>query len=102
MQQPSRTQPTPQKKRAAAFRLPPATGWALVKLLDVGVDRQVGREPGDEAATAPIGTETTRIDWGDAGRAGRRVVAGEGVAVALAEVGVDVAQIDCENLPGPT
>src|ERR1051326_8725997 len=77
-----------QKKRAVVFRPPPATGWALVKLLDVGVDRQVGRKPGDEAAAAPVGLIAT-VDRVDARRAEYgRVIVGEGVAVGLAQIGV--------------
>ena len=37
------------RKRAAAPEPPPATGWeCFVSLLDVGVQRQVGRQAGDE------------------------------------------------------
>ena len=56
-----------QRKRAAApVAAARDSDGLLAILLQVGVDRQVGREPGDEAAAAPVRAEPARIDRSDA------------------------------------
>src|ERR1044071_8456133 len=91
----------PQKRGGRHLFAPPPRQDGPWYLLQVGVDRQVGREPGDEGRTAPLRAQAARIDRRDVGRAGGGVIAGEGVAITLVQVGVDVAQIDREHLPGP-
>src|ERR1051325_4690242 len=72
-----------QKDGRQPFGYRPRQDGPWSNLLDIGVDRQVGREPGDERAAAPLRTDAGRIDRRDVGRARGGVIAGEGVAVAL-------------------
>src|SRR5712664_1892026 len=62
--------------------------------------RQVDRQLGDKGCATPVGPCTKRIDGGDVVRASGGLGTCEGVAVALVKVGVKVAQIECELLPG--
>src|SRR5258708_974709 len=88
-----------QKKGRQMF-LPPSS--PRMNLLQVGHCGQVSRELGDAGGPTPIRTKATRIDCGNVGRAkiGSAVITGEGVTIALREVGVGVAQIEGEHLVG--
>src|SRR6476661_6305405 len=91
---PARRAETEKRKRAAGC---PA---ALVKLfakavskrnlLEVGHRRQVEREFGDTGGAAPVGADAGRVDVAEAAVGDRGVVAGEGIAVRLRQVGVGV------------
>src|SRR5262245_24916172 len=61
---------------------------------------QVDRQLGDEGRAAPIRTQATWVDRRDIRESRCRVIAREGVAVALVQVGVVVAQVERELLPG--
>src|SRR5258708_37247355 len=71
-------------------------------LLEVADRGQVGRELDDAGRAAPVGFEAERVDRGNAACRGDLggVVAGEGVAGTLGEVGVGVAQVQREDLVG--
>src|SRR5215831_14510567 len=69
-------------------------------LLQVRDGRQVKRELGDAGGTAPVGAETAGVDRREAAAEPSGVVAGEGVAITLREIGVVVAQIKREHLVG--
>src|ERR1700760_4165166 len=89
------------KQKGQQIALPPFWWCPLKKsLLDVALQRHVSRELGDEGRTAPVGASTTWIDRGDVGGSRSVESAGEGVAIALREVGVRVAQIQRKHLPG--
>src|SRR5262252_5584675 len=59
---------------------------------------QVNREIGDERGAAPPGARASWINR-RASDAARGVVAGKGVAIALAQVSIEVAQVKRELLP---
>src|SRR5216684_5138281 len=61
---------------------------------------QVNRELGDEGRAAPVGTYAGWLDRRDVAEAGRGMVAREGVAVALIQIRIEVAQVKRELLPG--
>src|SRR5690349_2123317 len=89
-------------KRGGAFpkgRRRQPKGLTLSERLLESRQRGVDRELGDERRAAPVRARATRIDRGR-GHARRGVVAGEGVAVTLVEVGVVVAQVEREHLVG--
>ena len=69
-------------------------------LLDVLVQRQVGRELHNEAGAAPARAEASRVDRGERALEAGVLVAGEGVAITLAQVGVDVAEVERQHLVG--
>src|SRR5262249_5654193 len=77
----------------------PMTGWESASLFQV-VLGQVDRELGDEGRAAPVGALAKRVDRRDVRASRRGVVAGKGVAIALVQVGIVVAQIERELLPG--
>src|SRR5216683_2394319 len=93
------------KQRGRQIALPPP--WSRENdLLQVGHRGQVSRELGNAGCATPVRTERSRavagIDRGYEARArvGGAVIAGEGVAIALREVRVGVAQIEREDLVG--
>src|SRR5258707_197348 len=59
---------------------------------------QVKRELGDEGCAAPVGTRASRIDRG-ADHTARGVVVSKGIAIALVQIRVVVAQVEGEWLP---
>src|SRR6185437_17148907 len=88
-----------QKKRAAAFRLPlNFRGWTR-RLLQAA-EREIGRQFGDEGLSTPVRARAARIDRRDVTRTRSARIAGEGVAIALVQIGAGVAQIDGEHLVG--
>ena len=64
--------------------------------------REIGRERelGDIGRAAPFRAYTARIGSGDVVAADAAVIAGEGVAIALVQVGVVVTQVEREGLVG--
>ena len=88
------------EKRAAARREPPPVDRVDVDLFQVGHRRQVELAGDDEGRAAPARAEPTRVDRGDAVREPRVLVAGEGVAVALVQVGIVVAEVEREHALG--
>src|SRR3954454_10301968 len=76
--------------------------WSWNDLLQVRHRGQVSRELDDAGRAAPSGLEATRVDGGYAGQGcgPRSIVAGEGVALALGQVGVGVAEVEGEDLVG--
>src|SRR5690349_2204013 len=94
-----RPSPNRQKEEAAPSRRKDAArrdGGG--RLLQAG-QRCVDRELGDEGRAAPVGRRATRIDR-RAEHARGRMVAGEGVAVTLVQVGVVIAEVEREDLVG--
>src|SRR4030088_1350700 len=73
---------------------------SMTGLLQVSQRGQVDLAGGDEGGAAPVGANPTRIDRGDVAQRRRGVVAGKGIAVALAEVGIVVAEIKREHALG--
>src|SRR5262245_15005260 len=69
------------------------------KLLQV-ILGEVDRELGDECRAAPVGPGATWVDRCNIAEASRGMIAREGVTVALVQIGVVVAQIKRELLPG--
>src|SRR5262245_46941088 len=69
-------------------------------LLNVGVERQVSRQFRHESRAAPLRANAARIDSGERAVECRSVIASEGVAVGLTQVGVDIAQVEREHLVG--
>src|SRR5262245_41618466 len=86
----------PPQKRGGGFRrrAPPMKGPTIAGLRLEARESRVDRELDDERRAAPIGArERDRIDRG--GRdAARRMIAGEGVAVTLVQVGVVIAEVE--------
>src|ERR1700675_933256 len=93
------------KQKGQQIALPPP-GLQKKNLLQVGHRRQVSRELDDAGGAAPVRPErrraVARVDRRYESRAGigGAVIAGEGVAGGLGEVGVGVAQIQREHLVG--
>src|SRR5262245_31715247 len=69
------------------------------KLLQV-ILGEVDRELGDECRAAPVGPGATWVDRRNIAEACRGVIAREGVAIALIQVRIIVAQVKRELLPG--
>src|SRR5439155_17032344 len=69
-------------------------------LLQVGHRGQVSRQLDDASRTAPVRTSPAGIDRGDAGRSGSVESAREGIAIALRQVRIGVAQVQREHLVG--
>src|SRR5271166_3522103 len=77
----------------AERRRPHWQSGAAQNLLQGG-EIQVGRQFRDEGRAAPVGAQAVRIDRARTARVERRgVVSGEGVTVALGQVGVVVAEV---------
>src|SRR6267154_6627344 len=96
----TRSEPSQKKRGGRLFCRPLVFDRKI--LLQVADRGQVGRELDDAGRAAPVGFEAERVDRGNAAcrRDLRGVVAGEGVAGTLGEVGVGVAQVQREDLVG--
>src|SRR5579871_4410313 len=81
-------------KSKAAGSLPAATLEELYSALFDSAQIDRGRKLGDEGGAAPVGAETAWIDRSDVGCPRRSMVAGESVAVTLAEIGVVITQVE--------
>src|SRR5260370_31465120 len=77
---------------------PPGVDRMGRRLLQV-VLGQVNRELGDERRAAPVGGRTTLVSGGKE-RTTCRVITREGVAIALVQIRIKVAQVKRELLPG--
>src|SRR5882757_7534435 len=91
---------TPKTKGAADCSAAPRSPEE--NLLQVGDRGQVSRELDDAGRATPVGFEATRVDRRNAASGGNScsVVAGEGVAGTLGQVGVGVTQVQREHLVG--
>src|SRR5262249_55775527 len=88
------------RRRGAYSGAPRAPDRADIGLLQIGHGRQVELAGRDEGRAAPAGADPARIDRGEIAREPCRVVAGEGVAVALVQVGVVVPEVEREHALG--
>src|SRR5262249_29830819 len=80
------------------FRTFPATPDGNAELFQV-ILGEVNRELGDEGRAAPLGTYAGGVDRRERAVEPGGVIAREGVAIALVQVGVVVAQVERELLP---
>src|SRR5262245_23049341 len=87
-------QNTPKRKGAATNPAAAPSGTDLASDLLQAAERKIGRELGDEARAAPVRAKASRIDRGDIAYPAGGEIAGERVAVTLAEIGVVVTQIE--------
>src|SRR5262249_55532006 len=69
-------------------------------LLQIGYRGQVELAGHHVGRSAPIRAEAARIDRTEVAEIPRRVIAGEGIAVGLAQVGVVVAEVEREDALG--
>src|SRR5215470_8872524 len=69
------------------------------KILFQVVLGQINRELGDKRGAAPGGPHAGRIDRRERAVEPGRVIAGKGVAIALVQVGIEVAQVKRKLLP---
>src|SRR5215831_15128773 len=85
--------PAAPKARRRPVEEPPPAGRADIGLFQTGHGRQVELAGHDEGRAAPARAEPAGIDRGEVAREARGMVACEGVAITLVEVGVVVAEI---------
>src|SRR5215212_5045385 len=88
------------KRKAAAHREPPPVDHVDVDLFQIGHRRQVELAGDDEGRAAPARAEAARVDRSDGVREAGVLVTGEGVAVALVQVGIVVAEVEREHALG--
>ena len=90
-----------ESKRPAALPPPAVACCDIRPELFERAQRGGDRKLGDEGGAAPVGAKTTGILRGHIARRERRsLVAGEDVALRLGQVGIVIAQIQREHLPG--
>src|SRR5262245_18457371 len=75
---------------------PPPADRTYIALFQIGHRCQVSPDGHNEGGAAPTRAEATRIDQGEVTDEACGIVAGEGVAVTLVHVGVEVTEVERE------
>ncbi len=89
------------RTKGRQIALPPDSGlWRKTTYFRLVIAVRSAPNFAMKARAAPVGARTARIDPGHVARAAGVERAGEGVAIALAQVGVGITQVQREHLVG--